>query len=183
MKMNNNYHFFLNGPLSQWYKTFTPFWDEQSEMTYNCAEQFMMAHKAILFNDKEALKKIMQTGLPKIQKAIGREVKGFNLEEWNQVCEQVVYRGNSLKFTQDHNCRDYLLNTYPALLVETNPRDQIWAIGYTEKDAIRNINDWGENKLGKILTELRNDIMAKATKDYKFDWVATFDFPAIFSSI
>lgn len=41
IKMTDKFVFFLKGPFSQWYKR--PF--VKNEITYNCAEQFMMSEK------------------------------------------------------------------------------------------------------------------------------------------
>ena len=43
--------------------------------------------------------------------------------------------------------------------VEASPYDRIWGIGYSEKDALENIPYWGENLLGKIITDLRDSIV------------------------
>ena len=45
---------------------------------YVCAEQYMMAEKARLFEDKEIEKQIMQTFDPKEMKALGKKVKNFD---------------------------------------------------------------------------------------------------------
>ncbi|CAN0356037.1 unnamed protein product [Laminaria digitata] len=45
---------------------------------YNCAEQFIMARKARLFNDTTHHQQIMTSSDPAEQKALGRAVSGFN---------------------------------------------------------------------------------------------------------
>ena len=42
---------------------------------YNCAEQYMMHQKAILFKDDDMAEKIMKESIPKIIKSYGRKVK------------------------------------------------------------------------------------------------------------
>ena len=59
--MENKYTFFWktdehHGAFSQWYLG-APF--VVAGVTYNCAEQFMMHMKAVLFGDKETALKIM----------------------------------------------------------------------------------------------------------------------------
>ena len=48
-------------------------------------------------------------------------------------------------------------NPYKAkdtILVEASPFDRIWGIGYDAKNAMKNIDSWGENKLGKVLNQV-----------------------------
>ena len=89
--------FFWRGWPSQWGRT--PF--THAGITYNCCEQYMMAEKARIFGDKETLQTILAAISPKEQKALGREVRGFDEAIWNSVCRGIVYTGNLAKF-QDH---------------------------------------------------------------------------------
>ncbi|CAN0535558.1 unnamed protein product [Laminaria digitata] len=47
-------------------------------INYNCAEQFIMAQKAHLFNDTTHHQQIMTSSDPAEQKSLGRVVSGFN---------------------------------------------------------------------------------------------------------
>jgi ribA/ribD-fused uncharacterized protein len=120
----------------------------------------MMAQKALLFNDADALEIIMGTDNPKIQKAAGRTVKGFVKEVWDQNCKVFVYRANLAKFTQNTKFMDWLLNTGSTKLVEASPWDKIWGIGLDATDPrAQNRNTWlGTNWLGEIITQVREDI-------------------------
>jgi len=73
--------FFWKSALSQWRKS--PF--QVHGVEYNCAEQYMMAQKAIIFGDMEKLSEIMEAKLPSVQKKLGRQVKNFDVDEWNDV--------------------------------------------------------------------------------------------------
>ncbi|MBD3212176.1 MAG: DUF1768 domain-containing protein [Candidatus Lokiarchaeota archaeon] len=51
---------------------------EVDGITYDCAEQYMMAEKARIFGDEETRKEIMETkNDPHKCKHLGRKVKGF----------------------------------------------------------------------------------------------------------
>ena len=52
--------------------------------------------------------------------------------------------------------RDKLLATENKILVEAADYDNIWGIGYNEENAMKNINSWGSNLLGKVLMEVRD---------------------------
>jgi len=151
--------FFWNGPFSQW----EPCEFEIDGITYNCAEQYMMAEKARLFGDEDTLSRIMEAEHPREQKKLGRLVKGFNSDRWNARAREVVYEGNYAKFTQNPELLEKLLATKGTTLVEASPYDCIWGIGLRETD--KNAKDrskWrGTNWLGETLTGLREDLIDK----------------------
>ena len=151
--VEENYHFFWSGPFSQWHRT--PFTIDG--IKYNCAEQYMMAEKARLFEDSKTLKKILSTNSPKEQKSLGREVKNFNVQKWESKAKEIVLNGNLAKFRQDKKLRQLLLDTGDSILVEASPYDKIWGIGLTEDDKrAKSKSTWqGKNWLGYILTEVK----------------------------
>ena len=144
------YKFFWGGVFSNWAPS--PF--ILNDIHYNCGEQYMMYQKAMFFNDIESAEKILQTDSPREQKALGRKVKNFDSNKWDLVKYDVMKIGLAEKFKQNPILKSYLLNFKGFVLVEASPEDRIWGIGYAEDKAIENIDQWGENLLGKILTEL-----------------------------
>ena len=153
-KNNIKYKFFWGGYFSNWYVL-----DFIVDgITYNCGEQYMMYQKALTFNDTETANKIMEEIVPSEQKKLGRKVKNFNEKIWNQVKYNLVKKGLREKFTQHQHLKNYLLQYKNFEIVEASPYDRIWGIGYDSKEAFDNIDDWGENLLGKILTELAQEI-------------------------
>lgn len=165
-----SYHFFWGGPLSNWYKsefsTKICFCGRTGRLfssgltTYNCVEQYMMAQKALLSNDFDTLYKIINTDDPKTQKQLGRQVINFNPKLWDLIKFDVVYYACMEKFVWNHNLRDDLFDTGDLILVEASPHDRIWGIGYDEKNALPNIQNWGENLLGKVLMKVRSVLRA-----------------------
>lgn len=155
--MKENFIFFWDGPFSQW----EPAEFEIDDVTYNCAEQYMMARKAKMFGDEDTYDRIMEEDSPREQKKLGRSVKGFDAERWNNVAREIVYEGNYAKFTQNPELLDKLLATRGTTLVEASPYDCIWGIGMAEGDpGIEDRNNWrGTNWLGEILTGLRQDLV------------------------
>lgn len=154
--MNKKFTFFWHGPFSQWYKSDFIICNKK----YSCMEQYMMATKARIFNDRETYDKIMNSISPKEIKALGREVKNFDEEIWKKYRFEVVYRGNLAKFLQNLELEKLLLDTGDTLLVETSPYDKIWGIGLSEESPdIYDMNKWlGINLLGKALTSVRDYI-------------------------
>jgi len=148
--------FFWSGPFSQWH----PSSFEAEDKKFNCAEQYMMYKKAEFFGDIETAQKIMETSNPKTQKALGRQVDGFDKDRWDDVARGFVYMGNHYKFTQNKELLRKLMETEYTTLVEASPVDTIWGIGLSEDDPRSwHRETWrGSNWLGEILTKLREDL-------------------------
>lgn len=122
------------------------------------AEHRMMYGKAILFGDDEIASAILQVQTPKEAKALGRRVSGFDETLWLTVCDKLVEASNYLKFTQNPELRELLINTGTDQLVEAADYDRIWGIGYDRHTAYQNRANWGQNKLGKALMRVRDRI-------------------------
>ena len=150
--MNKKYKFFWSGIYSNWYNA--PFLI--GGVSYNCVEQYMMAQKALVFNDLATYDKIMSDPDPRTQKRLGRKVKDFNPEIWNNVSYGVVFAGCMAKFTQNITLETAMLAEGCDFFVEASPYDKIWGIGFDEANAMENIENWGENRLGQVLTDVRN---------------------------
>ena len=129
---------------------------------YNCCEHFMMAEKARVFGDAEALEKILASGSPRQQKALGRKVRNFDGGVWNTVCRGIVYAGNLARFSQDEREAQTLLDTGDKTIVEASPLDRIWGIGLAQDDPrARQRSQWqGKNWLGDALMQARETIRA-----------------------
>lgn len=146
--------------FSQWFMG--DFVDDKG-ITYNCAEQYMMAEKARLFMDSdernvELLKKIMKATTQSEIKNYGREVKGFDPKVWDQHKFNIVVKGNTFKFANQH-MKKILLQTDDKELIEASPYDRIWGIGYNATEAAKvDRKMWGENLLGKALMVVREKL-------------------------
>lgn len=138
--------------FSQWW----PCRFEAAGQPYASAEQYMMAGKARLFGDDQALAEILATDDPAACKALGRRVRGFDDVRWRGARFDLVTLGNAAKF-RDDPLRAYLLATGDEILVEASPRDRIWGIGLgRDSDAARDPTRWrGANLLGFALVRAR----------------------------
>lgn len=156
----DKYIFFWGGTYSQWCPS--PFTIDG--VKYNCCEQYMMAKKALTFNDQEAYEQIMATDSPREQKAIGRRVKNFDAQVWSDISREVVYEANMAKFTQNPDMYDELMDTGELEIVEASPEDKIWGIGLHESDprCLDKAQWQGTNWLGETIMRVRETLK----KDY-----------------
>jgi len=149
--------------LSQWYiQNF-----EVNGIRYPSAEHFMMAEKARLFKDKDALQRILNSKSPAAAKKIGREVKFFNQKIWEENRVKIVIEGNFNKFKQNPTLKEFIVKTRNRILVEASPVDKIWGIGLDKNDAFASIPiKWqGLNLLGFALMEVRSKLIAENEKN------------------
>ena len=87
------FFFGRDSPFSQWH----PAKFDVDGVTYNCAEQYMMHQKAVLFGDDAMTSQILKSEDPKEQKALGRKVTNFDPDKWTSECRKIVKAGNKAK--------------------------------------------------------------------------------------
>lgn len=119
MKIKSGFVFFWTTKdyMSNWH--LSPFTIDG--VSFNCAEQWMMYAKAMLFGDTVIAKQILAEPVPREQKALGRKVKGFVSEVWDQECFAIMVKGCLQKFLQNPHLKEQLLATDDLILVEASP--------------------------------------------------------------
>lgn len=154
--ITDKYVFFWGGICSQWYPSQFTINGEK----FNCAEQYMMYKKALLFEDEDVANAIMRTFNPREQKALGRKVRGFDKDKWEEVCREYVYEANYAKFTQNPKLLEELMSYGDREIVEASPEDKIWGIGLHETDErVHDKSKWqGTNWLGEAIMRAKEQI-------------------------
>jgi ribA/ribD-fused uncharacterized protein len=147
--------------LSQWF----PCTFHEDGVRYPTAEHYMMAAKARLFGDAEALRAILVARTPADAKALGRGVRHYDDAAWSQARGEAVVRGNVLKFGQSPELGAFLCATGERILVEASPRDRVWGIGMgaSNPDARHPARWRGQNLLGFALMEARARLVGLTT--------------------
>ncbi|KAF2852896.1 DUF1768-domain-containing protein [Plenodomus tracheiphilus IPT5] len=150
-----------HGWLGQWHAS--PFFVEGEK--YATAEMWMMVCKARLFGDEDIARQMLNTTSPGTHKALGRKVKGFKGDVWDERKLDIVIQGNYHKFTLSKDAADLsakLLATGDRELVEASPLDRVWGVGFAPDTAEANRGSWGENLLGKALMSVRTRLREEA---------------------
>lgn len=76
--------------------------------------------------------------------------------------ERIMYIANEQKYRQHPDLKQRLIDTYPAELIECNTwNDTYWGV----------CDGKGQNKLGKILMNLRAKFMKEAGLTFSEDWI------------
>ena len=87
--MEFTFFFTEASPFSQWHRCHFVV----EGHTFNCAEQFMMHGKAVLFGDADMAARILEADHPRTHKALGRKVASFDGAVW----ERERLRGRGLR--------------------------------------------------------------------------------------
>jgi ribA/ribD-fused uncharacterized protein len=147
------------GQLSNFYPS--SFYDHDTNIRYNCNEQYFMHQKCLRFDpdNENLINDILESVSPAFHKNCGRKVGNFDKYEWNSISSGIMKRGLMLKFSQNESCMHTLLITGNSRLFEASQYDRIWGIGYGIRNApIISEEHYGENRLGKLLMEVREEL-------------------------
>lgn len=125
-------------------------------LNFKNSEQAFMYCKAKLFRDEEIAELILKNPDPKKCKSLGRKVKGFNEDKWNEKKDDYMYIILKSKFNSDDKLKSMLLKTDNKLIAECSPFDKEWGIGIGVDDMLYGVRWNGDNKLGKCLMKVRD---------------------------
>ncbi len=129
---------------------------------FNCSEQYLMYQKCKLFdpNNVHMLQQILNEKSPSKIKALGRAVRNYNEQIWNQSRYQVMENGLRLKFRQNQQIANSLMDTDPKMLYEAASNDNIWGIGFDAETAVTKDKAlFGTNLLGQALVQIRTELI------------------------
>jgi ribA/ribD-fused uncharacterized protein len=122
-------------------------------------EHYFQAMKAKEFKDDEIYEKIVKAKSAKAAKALGKKVKNFAKEVWDASRDEIMYKAIRTKFVQHPELQKQLLATADRLIGEADARDTYWGIGTAmTSEKSKHPEKWrGQNRIGKILMELRRE--------------------------
>ena len=132
-------------------------------VTYPTVTHYYCAMEALEAKNDEYYNKIMKAKSAKAAKAYVKKLE-FDREEWDKKKEIVMEKGVRAKFTQHQDLRKKLLETDTKPLGYADARDAYWGIGTSkETDKAKSPSKWrGQNKLGKILQDIRSKLKEEA---------------------
>ena len=167
LDVTDKHIFFYKEWPSNFYKSlfkYTSMYDGVERMFF-CSEQAFMHEKAVFFGDFETAGKILEAQSPMTAKELGRQVRNFDDDAWEQERYKVMVEVNYAKYSQNMELRTRLLDPEfdGKTFVEASPVDGIWGILMPQgTDGIDDEANWrGRNLLGKAITEVRNRLMTE----------------------
>lgn len=159
----------LYGEFSNWYLCEIIFDGKK----FCSSEQLFMYKKAKLFHDDEIAEKILTTSNQFEIKKLGRMIKNFKQDVWDECCYDIMLFSNRLKYEQNPSLLQLLRSTGEEEICEASPLDKIWGIGLsTDTDDYKDKTKWrGKNLLGKVLMEIRSSYFRKLEleKEYSLE--------------
>jgi len=112
---------------------------------YSTVENYFQSQKTLDETESERIRLAMS---PSAAKRLGRQCN--MREDWDEIKDEVMMKGLRAKFSRD-NMREDLLATNNDILEEGNTwGDYYWGVDFN--------TGIGENKLGKFLMQLRDEI-------------------------
>jgi ribA/ribD-fused uncharacterized protein len=155
--------FFSKDPENKEFSNFYETVFQVDDVEYKSAEHAYQAIKAHTFGDNVHFEKIRNAKSAQSAKSFGKKVENFKEDIWNAKKDDVMKQVLRAKFTQNLELRKKLLDTEDKLLAQADARDKYWGIGTSASTSIaKDPKKWkGENKLGKILMEIRTELKAE----------------------
>lgn len=134
---------------------------------FDNSEQHYMYLKAKYFGDDEIAAKILAETNPKIVKALGRKVAGYDDRNWEVHREDAMYEACYAKFSRNKKAYDFMMSLpRNRLFAEASPYDTIWGIGWEENHPNAMVpSAWrGQNLLGNVLNRVRATLLNEKSK-------------------
>ncbi len=141
------------------------FWYEDVKL--DTSEHHLMRKKALLMGDHETASLISRAPTPLAAKRLGRKVRPWNQGLWEDHCDQIMEDILVAKFASTHAMREYILDI-EGHFYEASPKDKIWGIGISVKQAREGKPHNGQNKLGRALDRARARIAAMSREQLAF---------------
>lgn len=131
-------------------------------MKFESVENFYQFNKAIFFEKWELAEQILRV-TAREAKILSKNIKPFidgakSEGYWTIRKEEIMKIGVRAKYTQNRELKRMLLAT-SGFIAEASPHDSFWGTGLhmTDPDFFY-LECWGENKLGKLLMQVREEI-------------------------
>jgi ribA/ribD-fused uncharacterized protein len=118
---------------------------------YPSVEHYFQAMKFTLNPDFQ--EKIVAAKTAAMAKALGGTKVIPIRADWDTVRDDIMRAGLRAKFTQHEDLKQLLISTGDKILQEASPTDVYWGIGKSGK---------GQNRLGVLLMELRDELAAES---------------------
>lgn len=122
---------------------------------WQTVEHYYQSQKFVGSEEAGLIQVIRDAPTPEEAAAIGRDCTRKLRPDWEQVKQQVMWKGVLTKFLTHTDILATLLDTGDELIVEDSPTDYYWGCGQDRT---------GQNQLGKTLMKVRQEIRQRRAR-------------------
>ncbi|GAB4202929.1 MAG: NADAR family protein [Coleofasciculaceae cyanobacterium] len=141
------------------FSNFSPHPIEVDGLDWQTVEHYYQAQKFVATENERLIQVIRDAQTPMEAAQIGRD-RTLKLRcDWEEVKQQVMWQGVLTKFLTHTDIQAILLDTGDRLIVEDSPTDYYWGCGQDKT---------GQNQLGKILMNVRQEIRQRLQGNLSF---------------
>jgi ribA/ribD-fused uncharacterized protein len=145
----NVIHFYSKRDNYYCFSNFSPYPIKLKNKRWPTSEHYFQAQKFAGTPDEE---EVRQAPSPRIAARMGRSRERPLRKDWESVKDSIMHEAVLAKFTQHRDLREILDRTGDAEIVEHTENDRYWGDGGDGR---------GQNKLGKILMQVREALRAE----------------------
>jgi hypothetical protein len=156
--MNKIYFYYIKKPFG-FFSNFSKHPVYIDGFIWLTSEHYYQAQKSL---DPQIQMNVRMSSRPGIAAKLGQSCP--LREDWEHVKDDIMRKAVRAKVDQHADVRQLLLDTGDAVLVEHTPRDSYWGDGGDGS---------GKNMLGKILMEIRADLISRGIKSAEGDPVSS----------
>lgn len=142
------------------FSNFYPCKFTENEVDFHCVEQYLLYHRAIVYNIPRLQHAALCTYLPLELKRMTRHLPREETTTWFAVSESIMLDGLRAKFKQDPYLKQLLLDTGSNKIGESSEYDHYWGTGLSMRHchAFRPAFWQGKNRLGELLMQVREEL-------------------------
>ena len=138
--------FYSKSPQYFWLSNFSPHGFTLEGLRWSSVEHYYQAHK---YPHTATFEQIRNAPTPLKARKTARNRSLVIRSDWSEVKETVMLRGVYAKFEQNRQLRKRLVATGQEKLIHRSAKDLYWG---------QNDEGSGENRLGKLLMEVRQQL-------------------------
>lgn len=165
-RQTDTHFYFWNTIYSKWFSRKGLIKEENGTIKgtfieYFSVEQYVSASKALVFRDFDTYLRIRSSDNPILIKQLDIEIKNFSDEIWDKVKMDIVTRANYLKFSQNPDLLETMMEHKHLTLVDASLYDRTSEAGLDfEDEAVLDEKLWdGQNLLGVCIMNARKQIL------------------------
>lgn len=137
---------------------------------YDSVEQYVLAQKALLFNNKQIYDRIMNPNRNIELEELNNQIENYSIEKWISVLNDILLKGNLAKFSQDETLKHYLLKS--KYLTDEKDRH---IFNKAEREFLNKSNLKEEKFLGKALFKTKEILKKETLPKIILMMVSSFD--------